>query len=50
MTKSITVARQQASNFAEKKYTVGLGVVTENSVRAENAEVPGIHEILMVSR
>src|SRR3984885_13369252 len=24
MTKSITVARQQASNFAEKKYTVGL--------------------------
>jgi hypothetical protein len=24
MTKSITVERQQASNFAEKKYTVGL--------------------------
>jgi hypothetical protein len=26
------------------------GVVTENSVRAENAEVPSIHEILVVSR
>jgi hypothetical protein len=25
-------------------------VVTENSVRAENAEVPSIHEILVVSR
>jgi hypothetical protein len=24
-------------------------VVTENSVRAENAEVPSIHEILVVS-
>jgi hypothetical protein len=25
-------------------------VVTENSVRAENEEVPGVHEILVVLR
>ena len=53
MTKSITVARQQTSTFAEKKYTVGLDLGDRWSwycVLDEHAEVVFEHKVSTTSK
>ena len=53
MTKSITVARQQTSNFAEKKYTVGLDLGDRWSwycVLDEHGEVVFEHKVSTTSK